>query len=83
MTRTPITEEIVTQLGDALDHEEVDHPLNRGAVQYVAWELDLEALATFIGEADAATYYEALKRAGTEPRPGGQNEGGYDPDLDG
>jgi hypothetical protein len=83
VTRTPITDEVVAQLDEALGHEEVDHPLNRGAVQYAAWQLDLETLATFIGEADASTYYEALKQAGIEPRPGGQNEGGYDPELDG
>jgi hypothetical protein len=83
VTRVAITEEVVAQLDAALAHEEVDHPLNRGAVQYAAWELDLETLAAFVGEADASTYYEALRRAGVEPRPGGENAGGYDPDLDG
>ena len=83
MTRVAISDEVLAELPRALDHEEVDHPLDRGAVQYAAWQLDLDTLAEFVGEADAATYYEALKRVGVEPRPGGENEGGYDPDLDG
>jgi hypothetical protein len=83
VNRVPITDEILAQLPRALDHDEVDHPLNRGAVQYVAWELELEALGEFVGEADASTYYEALRQVGVEPRPGGENEGGLDPELDG
>jgi hypothetical protein len=83
VTRVPITDEVREQLAEALASEEVDHPLNRGAVQYAAWELDHDALATFVGEADASTYYEALRQVGVEPRAGGENEGGYDPELDG
>jgi hypothetical protein len=83
MTRVSITEEVRSQLAEALDHAEVDHPLNRSAVQYAAWELDHDALATFVGEADASTYYEALRQVGVEPRPGGENADGYDPELDG
>ncbi|MFB6205001.1 MAG: hypothetical protein ABEJ05_00520 [Haloglomus sp.] len=83
MTRVDITDDVREQLAQALDHDEVDHPLNRSAVQYAAWELDLEALATFVGEADAATYYEALQRVGVDPRPGGEKTGGYDRELDG
>jgi hypothetical protein len=83
VTRVAISDEVREQLVEALEHAEVDHPLNRGAVQFVAWELDHDALATFVGEADASTYYEALRQVGVEPRPGGENTGGYDPDLDG
>jgi hypothetical protein len=83
VSRVEITDEIRDQLAEALESEEIDHPLNRGAIQYAAWELDLEELADFVGEADAATYYEALRQVGVEPRAGGENTGGYDPDLDG
>lgn len=83
MTRVPITDEVREQLAEALEFEEVDHPLNRGAVQYAAWELEFDELAAFVGEADASTYYEALRQVGIEPRSGGENTGGYDPELDG
>lgn len=83
MTRVDITDAVVTDLRRALDHESVDHPLNRGAVQHAAWDRDLDALAEFVASADASTYYEALRRAGVDPKPGGENEGGFDPELDG
>jgi hypothetical protein len=74
---------VVDQLRVALEHDSVDHPLNRAAVQHAAWDGDHDELATFVADADASTYYEALRRAGVNPRPGGENEGGYDPELDG
>lgn len=83
MSRIEITDAVVEALREALDHPEVDHPLNRGAVQHAAWDRDLDALAEFVAAADAATYYEALRRAGVDPKPGGENEGGFDPELDG
>lgn len=61
--REPITDAVVEQLRRVLETDEVDDPVNRFAVQAVAHEMDLSALAQFIAEADAATYYEALQRA--------------------
>jgi hypothetical protein len=83
VTRVEITDAVVAALRDALDHEAVDHPLNRGAVQHAAWDQELDGLAEFIASADASTYYEALRRAGVDPKPGGDNEGGYDHAIDG
>lgn len=83
MSRVEITENVVTALRDALEHESVDHPLNRGAVQHAAWDRELDVLAEFIASADASTYYEALRRAGVDPKPGGDNEGGFDHSIDG
>lgn len=61
--RVEITDEVVGQLAALLDADAVEQPVDRTAVQFAAQDAGSEALATFVFEADAATYYEALQRA--------------------
>lgn len=61
--RVPITDEVVEQLRAVLETDEVDDPVNWMAVQGIAWDQGYDELQTFIVEADAATYYEALEAA--------------------
>jgi hypothetical protein len=63
MTRVPVTDEVVSQLRTVLDSGRLDDPHNWSAAQFTAQDLGCEALATFIYEADAATYYEAVEQA--------------------
>lgn len=63
MTRVPITDEVVDQLADVLEAGELDDEYNYVGAQFAARDRGYEALATFVYEADAATYYEALQRA--------------------
>lgn len=61
--RVPITEDIVEQLRAVLETGEIEDPVNWMAVQGIAWDKGYDELQTFIVEADAATYYEALEAA--------------------
>jgi hypothetical protein len=63
MTRVPITDDVVEQLRDVLEAELLDDDHNRMGAGFAAQDLGHEELAQFIYEADAATYYEALKQA--------------------
>lgn len=63
MTRVPITDEVVDQLADVLEAGALDDAHNYVGAQFAARDRGHEALAAFIHEADAATYYEALQRA--------------------
>lgn len=62
--RVDITDDVVEQLGDILTAAEIDDPVNWMAVRFAALDAGHDELARFIREADAATYYEALQRAG-------------------
>lgn len=62
--RVDITDEVVAQLADVLTDAEIDDPVNWMAVQFAARDAGHDELATFVREADAATYFEALQRAG-------------------
>ncbi|MFC7177258.1 hypothetical protein [Halosegnis marinus] len=66
MTRVPITDDVVSQLADLLDSGELEQPTNWMGAQFLAQDFGHEELATFVFEADAATYYEALSRAAKE-----------------
>jgi hypothetical protein len=63
VTRVPVTETVVEQLRAVLDSGRLDDPHNWMAAQFAAQDLGHEELATFVFEADAATYYEAVERA--------------------
>lgn len=63
MTRVDITETVVAQLAELLDSGELDQPTNWMGTQFLAQDFGFEELATFVFEADAATYYEAVQRA--------------------
>ncbi|WP_254839221.1 hypothetical protein [Natronomonas marina] len=63
MTRVDITDEVVRQLRDVLDAGALDDEHNYMGARFAALDLGHEELATFVREADAATYYEALQRA--------------------
>ena len=66
MTRVDITETVVAQLAEILDSGELEQPTNWMGTQFLAQDFGFEELATFVFEADAATYYEALSRAAKE-----------------
>ncbi|MDZ7746311.1 MAG: hypothetical protein U5K28_07290 [Halobacteriales archaeon] len=66
MTRVDITEDVVSQLAELLDSGELDQPTNWMGAQFLAQDFGFDELATFVFEADAATYYEALRRAETQ-----------------
>lgn len=66
MTRVAITDDVVSQLADLLDSGELEQPTNWMGAQFLAQDFGFEELATFVFEADAATYYEALSRAAKE-----------------
>ncbi|WP_255150469.1 hypothetical protein [Halorarius halobius] len=61
--RVTITDDVVEQLADLLEREAVEQPVNWMGMQFAAQDHGHEVLATFVYEADAATYYEALRRA--------------------
>lgn len=63
MTRVEITDEVVAQLAEVLDSGELERPTNWMGAQFLAQDFGFDALAEFVFEADAATYYEALTRA--------------------
>jgi hypothetical protein len=63
VSRTEITEEVVDQLVEVVETDRVDRPVNWMGVQGVAHERGLDALVGFVVEADATTYYEALRQA--------------------
>lgn len=63
MTRVDITETVVAQLAEILDSGELEQPTNWMGTQFLAQDFGFEELATFVFEADAATYYEAVQRA--------------------
>ena len=63
MSRVPITDAVVEQLGDVLEADLLDDAHNYMGAQFAAQDLGHEELAQFIYEADASTYYEALQRA--------------------
>jgi len=63
MTRVDITDDVITQLAALLDSGELDQPTNWMGAQFLAQDFGFDALAQFVFEADAATYYEALTRA--------------------
>lgn len=63
MTRVPITDTVVQQLRDVLEADAVDDEHNYMGARFAAMDLGHDELASFIHEADAATYYEALQRA--------------------
>ncbi|PSQ30129.1 hypothetical protein BRD16_07890 [Halobacteriales archaeon SW_6_65_46] len=63
MTRIDITETVVAQLAELLDSGEIDQPTNWMGTQFLAQDFGFDELATFVFEADAATYYEAVRRA--------------------
>ncbi len=66
MTRVEITEEIVGQLAKVLESGELEQPTNWMGAQFLAQDFGFDALARFVVEADAATYYEALTKAADE-----------------
>ncbi len=79
MSREPVTEPVVAQLAAVLETGEVDHAVNWMTVQGVAHRAGHEELAAFVADADAATYYEAVRAAADradadvsvpDPRPG-------------
>lgn len=61
MSHIEITEETLNQLATALADDSVADPNNRFAVQAVAMNEGLDALATFVREADAVRYTRALE----------------------
>lgn len=61
--RVEITDTVVAQLADLLERGAIDDPVNWMGAQFAAQDHGHEELATFVFEADAATYYEALQRA--------------------
>jgi hypothetical protein len=63
MTRVPITDDVIEQLSEVLAADMLDDEHNWMGASFAAQDLGHEALAEFIYEADAATYYEALQRA--------------------
>lgn len=63
MTRVPITDAVVEQLRDVLAADILDDEYNYMGAQFAAQDLGHDELATFVFEADAATYYEAVERA--------------------
>jgi len=63
MTRVEITDDVVAQLAELLDSGDLDEPTNWMGAQFLAQDYGFDALARFVFEADAATYYEALTRA--------------------
>jgi hypothetical protein len=63
MTRVQITETTVAQLAELLESDQLDEPTNWMGAQFLAQDFGFDELATFVFEADAATYYEALERA--------------------
>lgn len=71
MSHAEITDEILDQLATALADDSVPDPNNRFAVQAVAMNEDLDALANFVVEADAVRYTRALelleRREGADP----------------
>jgi predicted short-subunit dehydrogenase-like oxidoreductase (DUF2520 family) len=70
MTREPITETVVEQLREILESGQIEDPVARYDVQALAHRRELTELATFIVDADASTYYEAVIEAlGEEPTP--------------
>jgi predicted short-subunit dehydrogenase-like oxidoreductase (DUF2520 family) len=71
MTREPITETVVEQLHEVVESGQVTDPVARYDVQALAHRRGLTDLATFIVDADASTYYEALMTAtdGDPPEP--------------
>ncbi len=68
MSRVPITDVVVEQLGDVLEADLLDDDHNYMGAQFAAQDLGHEELAQFIYEADASTYYEALQRAQSRVR---------------
>ena len=71
MSHVEITDEVLDQLATAVAAESVADPNNRFAVQAVAMNEDLDALAAFVVEADAVRYTRALElleaREGSTP----------------
>ena len=63
MTRVQITDTTVAQLAELLESGQLDEPTNWMGAQFLAQDFGFDELATFVFEADAATYYEALERA--------------------
>ena len=63
MTRVQITDTTVAQLAELLESGRLDEPTNWMGAQFLAQDFGFDELATFVFEADAATYYEALERA--------------------
>lgn len=63
MTRVDITETVVAQLAELLESGELTEPTNWMGAQFLAQDFGFDELSTFVVEADAATYYEALERA--------------------
>ncbi|MFB6172856.1 MAG: hypothetical protein ABEJ23_10000 [Haloarculaceae archaeon] len=62
MPHVEITDEILDQLATALSADSVADPNNRFAVQAVATNEELDALAQFVVNADAVRYTRALER---------------------
>lgn len=63
MVRVEITDVVVEQLAEVLESGELERPTNWMGAQFAAQDFGFEELATFIYEADAATYYEAVSQA--------------------
>lgn len=61
--RVPITETVVDQLAGVLESGDLDEPANYVGAQFAARDRGYDELETFVHEADAATYYEAVRRA--------------------
>ncbi|MEF8778827.1 MAG: hypothetical protein V5A36_07935 [Natronomonas sp.] len=68
MSRVPITDAVVEQLRDVLESDLLDDEHNYMGAGFAAQDLGHDELAQFVYEADAATYYEALERARSEPK---------------
>jgi hypothetical protein len=63
MTRVQITDAVVEQLRDVIEADLLDDEHNYMGAGFAAQDLGHDELATFVHEADAATYHEALERA--------------------
>ena len=61
--RVDITDTVVEQLREVLESDELDDPANYMGAQFAAQDFGFEELAQFVYEADAATYYEAVRQA--------------------